>query len=136
MLYEVITIKAYCELADIEGIEGLKMNISTQQPELLIHVDRDKANRFGLSTGQIAMSLRNALFGFEASDFKVGEDEYPIQVRLKDEYRYDLPALENMKITVFGDEGPSHIPLSSVAEFEYVITSYSIHYTKLYEHRL
>ncbi len=126
LVYLADTIKAYCELADIEGIEGLKMNISTQQPELLIHVDRDKANRFGLSTGQIAMSLRNALFGFEASDFKVGEDEYPIQVRLKDEYRYDLPALENMKITVFGDEGPSHIPLSSVAEFEYSTTFSSV----------
>ena len=37
MLYEVIT------------VEGLKMNISTQKPEILIHIDRDKAQRFGLS---------------------------------------------------------------------------------------
>jgi multidrug efflux pump subunit AcrB len=72
------------------------------------------------------MTLRNALFGVEASDFKVGEDEYPIQVRLKDEYRYDLAALENMKITVFGDGPPTHIPLSSVAEFEYSSTFSSV----------
>jgi multidrug efflux pump subunit AcrB len=100
------------------------MNISTQKPELLIHIDRDKAQRFGLSTGMIASTFRNALFGFEASDFKVGEDEFPIQVRLKDEYRYDLQALENLKVTVFGDGPPAHIPLSSVATFEYS-TSFS-----------
>ncbi|MGD9992880.1 MAG: efflux RND transporter permease subunit [Salinivirgaceae bacterium] len=120
------TIKAHLDMAGIDGIEGLKMNISTQQPELLIHIDRDKAQRFGLSTGLIASTLRNALFGFEASDFKVGEDEYPIQIRLKDEYRYDLAALENMKITVFGDGPPAHIPLSSVAEFEYSTTFSSV----------
>jgi multidrug efflux pump subunit AcrB len=126
LVYLADTIKAFVELADIEGIEGLKMNISTQQPELLIHIDRDKAQRFGLSTGTIAMTLRNALFGVEASDFKVGEDEYPIQVRLKDEYRYDLAALENMKITIFGDGPPTHIPLSSVAKFEYSSTFSSV----------
>jgi multidrug efflux pump subunit AcrB len=120
------TIKTIMDRSDIEGIEGLKMNVSTQQPELLIHIDRDKAQRFGLSTGLIASTLRNALFGFEASDFKVGEDEFPIQVRLKDEYRYDLPALENMKITVFGDGPPTHIPLSAVAEFEYSTTFSSV----------
>ncbi len=119
LTYLADTIKTFIELSDIEGIEGLKMNISTQQPELLIHIDRDKAQRFGLSTGMISSTFRNALFGFEASNFKVGEDEFPIQVRLKDEYRYDLQALENMKITIFGDGPPTHIPLSSVAEFEY-----------------
>ncbi|MDA3893280.1 MAG: efflux RND transporter permease subunit [Salinivirgaceae bacterium] len=120
------TIKTVIDRSNIEGIEGLKMNVSTQQPELLIHIDRNKAQRFGLSTGMIASTLRNGLFGFEASDFKVGEDEYPIQVRLKDEYRYDLTALENMKITVFGDGPPTHIPLSSVAEFEYSTTFSSV----------
>ncbi len=126
LVYLADTIKTYIEMAGIDGIEGLRMNISTQQPELLIHIDRDKAQRFGLSTGQIAMTLRNALFGAEASDFKVGEDEYPIQVRLKDEYRYDLASLENMKITVFGDGPPAHIPLSSVATFEYSTTFSSV----------
>jgi multidrug efflux pump subunit AcrB len=124
LVYLADTIKTFLELAEVEGVEGLKMNISTQKPELLIHIDRDKAQRFGLSTGMIASTFRNALFGFEASDFKVGEDEFPIQVRLKDEYRYDLQALENLKVTVFGDGPPAHIPLSSVATFEYS-TSFS-----------
>lgn len=124
LVYLADTIKTYLELADVEGMEGLKMNISTQNPELLIHIDRDKAQRYGLSTQMIAYTLRQSLFGDEVSDFKVGEDEYPILVRLKDEYRYNLPVMMNMKIPVFGDGPPAYIPLSSVASFEYS-TSFS-----------
>ena len=126
LVYLADTIKTFIEAADIKGIEGLKMNISTQKPELLINIDRDKAQRFGLSTQFIAWNVRQALFGNEVSDFKVGEDEYPILVRLKDEYRYDLSTLTNMKIPVFGDGPPSYIPLSSVATIEYSTTFSSI----------
>jgi multidrug efflux pump len=120
------TIKNTIDLASIEGIEGLRMNISTQNPELLIHIDRDKAQRYGLSTMMIANTLRQSLFGDEVSDFKVGEDEYPIMIRLKDEYRYNLPAMMNMKIPVFGDGPPSYIPLSAVSSYEYSTTFSSI----------
>ncbi len=120
------TIKNIIELANIAGIEGLRMNISTQNPELLIHIDRDKAQRYGLSTIMIANTIRQSLFGDEVSDFKVGEDEYPIMIRLKDEYRYNLPAMMNMKIPVFGDGPPAYIPLSAVASHEYSTTFSSI----------
>ncbi|MBN1115690.1 MAG: efflux RND transporter permease subunit [Bacteroidales bacterium] len=119
-------IKEYLESANIDGIEGLKMNISTQKPELIIHIDRDKAQRFGLSTQFISWTLRQALFGNDISDFKVGEDEYPIVVRLKDEYRYDLSVLSNIKIPVFGDGPPAYVPLSSVATIEYSTTFSSV----------
>ena len=126
LVYLTDTIKTFIKLADIEGIEGLKMNISTQNPELLIHIDRDKAQRYGLSTQMIAYTLRQSLFGNEISDFKVGEDEYPILVRLKDEYRYNLAVMMNMKIPVFGDGPPAYIPLSAVADFEYSTTFSSV----------
>ncbi len=120
------TVQTMIELAEIEGIEGLKMNISTAKPELTVEIDRDKARRYELSTAQIANSIREALFGTEVSDFKVGEDDYPIMVRLKDEYRYDLAALKNLKITVFGDGPPRHIPISAVADFDYTTTFSSV----------
>lgn len=126
LVYLADTMKTFIELAEIEGIEALKMNISTQKPELLIHIDRDKAQRFGLSTQYIAYTIRQALFGDEVSDFKVGEDEYPIIVRLEDKYRYDLPSLLNMKIVVYGDGPPTYIPLSAVADFEYSTTFSSV----------
>lgn len=126
LVYLADTIQNYIEMAEIAGIEGLKMNISTQKPELIINLDRDKAQRFGLNTQMVAYTIRQALFGEQVSDFKVGEDEYPIQVRLADEYRYDLPALLNMKMVVYGDGPPSYIPLSAIADFEYSTTFSSV----------
>ncbi len=126
LIFLADTIQTMIELAEIEGIEGLKMNISTSKPELTVKIDRDKARRYELSTSQIANSIRQALFGIEVSDFKVGEEDYPIMVRLKDEYRYNLAALENLKIAIFGDGPPRHIPISAVAEFDYTTTFSSV----------
>ena len=108
----------------VAGIEGLKLDLKMGNPELLVHIDRDKARRFGLSTGQIAMTIRTALFGKEVSDYKVGEDEYPIDIRLQDKYRYDVPTLMNQKIT-FRNKGNGRImqvPVSSVASISYSTT--------------
>jgi len=120
------SIQTMIKNAGIEGIEGLKMNISTDKPELIVKIDRDKARRLGVSTMQIANDLRTSIYGLNATDYKVGEDEYPIMIRLKDEYRYSLSALENMTIDYTDNGITSHIPLSAIADFEYSSTFSSI----------
>jgi len=122
------TIQAYLNSAKIDGIEGLKIDLEMDKPEIIIDIDRDKARRFGLSTAQIASTIRTALFGLEVSKFKVGEDEYPIQLRLKEDYRYNLPALLNQMITF---RSPStgkivQVPISSVASVHYTTTYGSV----------
>ncbi|HOI31273.1 MAG: efflux RND transporter permease subunit [Bacteroidales bacterium] len=102
----------------IAGIEGLQIDLDVGKPELKVTIDRDKARRFGLSTAQIANTIRTALFGAEISNYKLGEDEYPIQLRMKDQYRYDLGALLNQRIT-FRDQASGKIqqvPISAVAD--------------------
>ncbi|MCF6366678.1 MAG: efflux RND transporter permease subunit [Bacteroidales bacterium] len=105
----------------ISGIEGLKPDLDLNKPELLITVDRDAVRRFGMATGQIAATIRTALFGKEISDLKVGDEEYPIQIQLAPEYRNNISTLLNQIITF---RNPStgkfvHVPVSSVAKFEY-----------------
>jgi multidrug efflux pump len=120
-------VKQMINESNIQGIEELKTDIQTGKPELLVNIDRDKAGRFGLTTNQIASELRTALFGFEVSKYKEGEDDYPIQLRLKDEYRYDIDALINKKITFRDNEGKvKQIPISSVASIVYSSTYGSI----------
>lgn len=102
----------------IPGIEGLQIDLDLGQPELNITIDRDKARRFGLSTGQIASTIRTAIFGSEVSKFKMGEDDYPIQLRMKDEYRYNISTVLNQLIT-FRDQASGKIvqvPVSAVAD--------------------
>jgi len=116
------SIRQRIERAGIPGIEGLKMDLDVGKPEVLVHIDREKARRFGLSTVQIANQIRTSLFGQDISDFKVGEDEYPIQLRMQEPQRYDLSTLMNQKLTLRNNGEVVNIPISSVADVEYSTT--------------
>lgn len=119
------TVMFMIENSEIQGIEGLQKNLDEGQPELIVNIDRDKARRFGLSTGQIAVTIRTALFGKEVSDFKIGEDKYPIQIQLSEKNRNDIVSLMNQVITFRNKSGKFvHIPISAVTDFNYS-TSYS-----------
>ena len=114
-------IKNTIEKENIAGIEGLKIDLELSKPELLINIDRDQARRLGVSTAQIASTIRTALFGKEISKFKDGEDEHPIVLRLDNQYRYSVPALMNQRITFRSQSSGQikQIPISSVAHYSY-----------------
>ena len=123
----VSEMREYVNEANIPGIEELKTDLESGNPELIVNINRESARRFGLSTSTIANELRTALFGLEVSKFKEGEEDYPIQLRLADEYRYDVAALINKKINFrdkFGNQ--SEIPISAVADLEYSSTFGSV----------
>ena len=113
--------KDFINNQNIAGIEGLKIDVNQGKPELPVIIDRQKARRLNISTGQIADALRTALYGKEVSTFKDGEDDYPINIRLMDKYRYNQESLLNQKIT-FRDQADGgiikQIPISSVAKFK------------------
>ena len=103
--------------ANILGIEDLKLDIEQGKPELPIIIDRQKARRLKISTGQIGDALRTSLFGKEVSTFKDGEDDYPINIRLMDKYRYSKDHLINQKITFRNVSSGKivQVPISAVA---------------------
>lgn len=116
------------ESSGIEGIEALSMDLDVDKPEIIVRIDRDNARRFGLSTYSIANTIRTALFGLEVSDFKIGEEEFPIQIRLKEDYRNNLSSLMNQRIT-FRSQSTGQIkqvPVSAVAHVEYSKTYGSV----------
>ncbi len=118
------TLTNLIEASGIQGIEGLQIDLDVGKPELNVSIDRERARRFGLSTGQVASTIRTALFGSEVSNFKVSEDDYPIQVRMKDEYRYNLATLLNQSIT-FRDQASGRIvkvPIAAVADVQLTST--------------
>lgn len=101
----------------IPGIERFKSSMEVSKPEIILEIDREKANRLGLSTAQIGSALRTAIYGSEISKFKEGEEEYPIQLRLDRRYRNDLEALLSQTVTVNarGGSPAKDIPISAVA---------------------
>ena len=115
-------IKQYLDSIAIPGVEELKSDVQANKPEIVVEINRERANREGISTGQIGRELRTAVFGTEISKFKDANDEYPIQLRYKQEQRNSIDALMNLKIT-FRDMNMGgqirQIPLSSVATVKY-----------------
>lgn len=121
-------VRAFINNQNISGIEELKLDVETGKPEMPIEVDRIKARALGLSSAQIGDAIRTALFGKEVSRFKDGEDDYPINIRMIDEYRYNMEDLMNQKIT-FRDAATGRIkqvPISAVAKAKKTSTFSSI----------
>ena len=112
----------------IPGIEQLSADIKLGKPELLVKVNREAARRYGLSTFQIASALRTSVYGKEISKYKLGEDEYPIYIRLDEADRNKVENLLNQRIT-FRDPSTGRItqvPISTVASVAYTSTYSSI----------
>jgi multidrug efflux pump subunit AcrB len=120
LISQVENMRKYINESNIPGIEKLGLDLSTRKPELLIDFDRDRLRRYGLSTGMLANELRTSLFGKEISKYKVGEDEYKIQLRLADEYRYDINTLLNKNITFRNQSNGRtyQVPISSFASMK------------------
>jgi multidrug efflux pump len=110
-------IKNYVDTNRVEGIEALRTDVDLNNPEISVSVNREKAMAEGISTGQIGMELRTAVFGREVSKLKEGEDDYKIQLRSSDLVRNNITDLMNMRLTFrdFNTGAIKQIPLSAVA---------------------
>lgn len=126
LITDAFSFKNYLDSLRIPGVEELKADFETSSPEIQIQIDRDRANREGISTGQIGLEVRTALFGKEVSKYKEGEDEYSITLRYSKMTRENINALMNLLIT-YRDMNSGQlrsIPLSTVAKINYT-TSYA-----------
>lgn len=82
------------------------------EPEYVIDVNREKAAFYGLNTKQVATIIRTAINGSSVGKYRVGEDEYDINVRYKKDSRKSLDNLKNLQLTIDG----KRITLGSIAE--------------------
>ncbi len=114
--------KRYLDSLQIPGVEELKSDFQSDKPEIVINIDREKANREGISTGTIGVILRTAIYGKEISKFRDANDDYPIQLRVEADQRNNINTLMNLPVT-FRDMtmggAVRQVPLSSVASISY-----------------
>jgi len=115
-------LRSYLDSLQISGVEELKSDLLKYKPEIVIEVDRERANREGISTAQIGSEIRTSLYGKEVSKYKDNNEEYPIQLRFNYDQRNNVDQLLNLKISyrdmVMGGMMRS-IPLSAVANIKY-----------------
>ncbi|MGC4233463.1 MAG: efflux RND transporter permease subunit [Niabella sp.] len=128
MIKSAVDLKNYLDSIQIPGVEELKMNVDLASPEISLTVNRERALSEGVSSAQIGMQLRTALFGNEASKIKDGEDEYKIYVRSDELQRKSLTDLLNMNIR-FRDMATGlvkSVPISSLVTVDYTNTLGSV----------
>lgn len=93
----------------IDATRDVTAGTSEGRPELQIVVDRVRAGELGLTAGQIAQSVRNAVDGVTVTRFRSGGrgEEIDVVLQLEDRWRQDRFALEELKIqTPFGGSVP------------------------------
>jgi multidrug efflux pump len=98
-----------------ERLVGLQSDLDEARPELSVHVDRERAALYGLSTAEVGRAIRGAIQGVEAAKYRTGNDEFDIVVRLAEPFRNELSALQELVVVA---DGGAQVPLLSVAEWE------------------
>ncbi|MFM8489897.1 MAG: efflux RND transporter permease subunit, partial [Bacteroidota bacterium] len=118
-------VRHYLDSLNIPGVEELNSDLIVSKPEINIQIDRDRANREGISTAQIGSEFRTAILGKEVTKFRDGEDEIPVNIRLKEEQRANIDAVENLNIT-FRDMNMGgvlrSVPMAALADVQYTQT--------------
>lgn len=97
----------------VPGTREVKSSLEEGRPEAVVHVDPQMAARYGLTPAQVASAVRTAVQGQVATHYRVGGREIAIRVRLPEEARADLEALEGLLLMT---PAGAAVPLSSVGE--------------------
>jgi multidrug efflux pump subunit AcrB len=92
-------IKDFLNTENIPGVEELKIDVNKNKPGTQLIIDRKKAGELGVSAGMVGSQLRNSLFGAKAGIYKKDGEDYEINVRFQEQYRYDNNALFNQNVT-------------------------------------
>ena len=102
---------------NIEGVQKLKLDVEVNKAEIQIVINREYAKRVGLSTGQIAQSIRTSLFGKDVSTYNYQEEDYDINIRFSENDRLDVSSILEQKIMFMNNRGIKlSIPISSVVK--------------------
>jgi len=114
--------KRYVDSLQIGGIEELKSDFANTKPEIVIILDRERANSEGISAGVVGEAIRTGQLGTEVSKYREGEDQYSIMLRFEENQRKDIEQLLNLTITYRDMNSGTlrQIPLSVVARLDYV----------------
>ena len=104
-------------MADVKGVTDLGIFNVLGQPNLNIKIDRDKASRFGLNTGDVNSAIQAAFAGVVATTVLDGVKQYNLTVRYPSINRVDIEAVKNLRIGFTTSSGAtSYVPMKDIAD--------------------
>jgi cobalt-zinc-cadmium resistance protein CzcA len=115
-ILEDLALKVQHEMMQVRGMADIGIFHVQGQPNLNVKVNREKAARYGLNTGDVNTVIQAALGGAIATTLLEGDRSWNVQVRLPPEYRASLEAVRNIKVGYQTPAGVNaYVPLSELA---------------------
>jgi len=115
-LLEDLARQVMTQMSQVRGVEDLGVFHVLGQPNLNVKIDRIKAARYGLNTGDVNTVIQAAMGGAVASQVLEGDRFFNLTVRLAPQYRSNVEAIGNIKVGYQTSSGAnSYIPLRELA---------------------
>jgi heavy metal efflux system protein len=116
-ILEGLSTKVMAEMAKVRGVADLGIFHLLGQPNLNVKVDREKAARYGLNTGDVNTVVQAALGGTTATTILEGDRQFSLAVRLDPKYRASIDAIRTLKVAYPTPSGTNaYVPLSEIAD--------------------
>ncbi len=116
-LYEARNLIAQT-ISKVPGVYNIHDDWGEWAKKLLVNVNQEQAKRAGMTSQDIALSLKTQFSGAQATEFREGDEVIPILVRSQEAFREDLGKIEGMNVYSYSDR--SSVPLLNVAKTELV----------------
>jgi cobalt-zinc-cadmium resistance protein CzcA len=114
---EKLASQIMAEMAKVQGVADLGIFHVIGQPNLNIKINRDKAARYGLNTGDVNTVVQAAMSGTNATTVLEADRQFAVTVRLDPKYRTSVDAIRNVKVAYQTPSGTNgYIPLSELAD--------------------
>ncbi|HPR00057.1 MAG TPA: efflux RND transporter permease subunit [Saprospiraceae bacterium] len=98
----------------MKGSLYVKNDLKYQKTELKINIDRDKAGLYGLTSAEIAKTIRLAIAGLDIGEIRTAEsDEYTLNASIRQNSENALENFDRIYVTSLGG---SLVPLKSIAQ--------------------
>jgi cobalt-zinc-cadmium resistance protein CzcA len=114
---ESLASQVMAEMTKVQGVADLGIFHLVGQPNLNIKIDRKKAARYGLNTGDVNTVVQAALGGTTATTVLEGDRQFTLAVRLDPKFRDSIDAVRTVKVAYSTPSGTNaYIPLSELAD--------------------
>ncbi|MEM7611655.1 MAG: efflux RND transporter permease subunit [Pseudomonadota bacterium] len=112
-LYELasqVTERLYADA----GVLAVKNTWGMQTKKLIVEVDQERALRAGVTSNDVAYSLRAGLSGIEMTQYREGDQLIPVTLRSVASDRQDISKLDGL--SVYSQTAGRPVPLKQVAD--------------------
>ncbi|KXZ40549.1 hydrophobic/amphiphilic exporter-1, HAE1 family [Alkalithermobacter thermoalcaliphilus JW-YL-7 = DSM 7308] len=103
-------------ISDIPGTSQVNVDIKLGDPELRIYVNRQVASIYGITTFEIANTIKSSIEGVRATRFKIDADEIDVNLSLDSNIR---SSVDNMRQIMIRSAMGEKVPLGDLVTIEY-----------------